>query len=235
MTTALALGLIGLALVDSTSIGTLFIPIWLLLAPGRVRLGRFAVYLGTVVLFYFAAGLFIMLGADAALSLLDTLLAGIDQTVLRSVQLAAGIILLILSFRMTSKRRQEKGPGRITRWRERALTEEGHAPSLISLALAAAGMELATMLPYLAAIGLIVTSGIGWGGITISLAVYCLVMVLPAVVLVVARLLAHERIDPLLQRMNAWMTKNGNETMSWIVGIAGVLIALNAVEALFGG
>ncbi|ASO21283.1 hypothetical protein FHR81_002253 [Actinoalloteichus hoggarensis] len=235
MTTALVLGLIGLALVDSTSIGTLFIPIWLLLAPGRVRLGRFAVYLGTIVVFYFAAGLLVMVGADAALGVIGALFASVDQTILRGVQLAAGIALLVLSFRMTSKHRKPKGPGRITRWRERALTEEGSTPSLISLALAAAGMELATMLPYLAAIGLLVTSGIGWGGITLSLAAYCVIMVLPAVVLIGVRLVAHERIDPLLQRMNAWMTKNGNETLSWIVGIAGFLIAQNAVGALLAG
>jgi hypothetical protein len=37
MSVALLLSLVGLALVDSTSIGTLFIPVWLLLAPGPVR------------------------------------------------------------------------------------------------------------------------------------------------------------------------------------------------------
>ena len=35
MTTTLAVSLAVLALVDSTSFGTLLIPIWLLLTPGR--------------------------------------------------------------------------------------------------------------------------------------------------------------------------------------------------------
>ena len=37
-----------LALVDSTSFGTLLIPTWLLLAPGRLRPGRILIYLATV-------------------------------------------------------------------------------------------------------------------------------------------------------------------------------------------
>ena len=52
-----------LALVDSTSFGTLLIPVWLLLAPGRLRPGRILLFLATVAVFYFAAGLAILFGA----------------------------------------------------------------------------------------------------------------------------------------------------------------------------
>ena len=57
MDLALAASLAALALIDSTSFGTLLIPIWLLLAPGRVRAGRMLVYLGTIAVFYFAVGM----------------------------------------------------------------------------------------------------------------------------------------------------------------------------------
>lgn len=40
--------LLVLALVDSLSIGTLLIPLFLLVAPGRVRAGRVLLYLATV-------------------------------------------------------------------------------------------------------------------------------------------------------------------------------------------
>ncbi|AOS64252.1 GAP family protein [Actinoalloteichus hymeniacidonis] len=234
MTIALALGLIGLALVDSTSIGTLFIPIWLLLAPGRVRLGRFAVYLGTIVVFYFAVGLLILLGAEAFLDSIGSLLSSIDETVLRSIQLALGVGLFAYSFRLTSKRQAAKSrPGRMTQWRERAMIGEGNTGSLISLALLAATIEVATMLPYLAAIGLLIASGMSFAATTLTLALYCMVMVLPALVLILARLIAHQRVDPLLQRLNDWMTKNGGDALGWIVGIAGFLLARDAVVFLF--
>lgn len=46
MSTGLLLSLAGLALLDSTSIGTLFIPVWLLLTPDRIGVGRVLGYLG---------------------------------------------------------------------------------------------------------------------------------------------------------------------------------------------
>ncbi|MEO3795574.1 GAP family protein [Nonomuraea sp. B10E15] len=60
--------------------------------------------------------------------------------------------------------------------------------------------SVATMLPYLAAIALIANSDLGWqltGGV---LAGYCAVMVVPATALAIARLAAHQRMDPPLQR-----------------------------------
>nr|BFF20805.1 hypothetical protein GCM10025730_43260 [Promicromonospora thailandica] len=62
---ALVGALVVLALVDSTSFGTLLIPVWLLMAPGRVRVGRMLLYLGSIAGFYALVGLAILLGADA--------------------------------------------------------------------------------------------------------------------------------------------------------------------------
>lgn len=58
------LGLAGLALVDSTSLGTLVIPV-LVLAHPRVRAGRVFLYLATISIFYFGLGVALLLGADA--------------------------------------------------------------------------------------------------------------------------------------------------------------------------
>ena len=54
-----------LALIDSTSFGTLLIPIWLMLAPGRLRPGRMLLYLGTIYGFYLILGILLALGASA--------------------------------------------------------------------------------------------------------------------------------------------------------------------------
>nr|WP_244632849.1 hypothetical protein [Aeromicrobium sp. CFBP 8757] len=76
MTVALLGTLVVLALVDSTSFGTLLIPIWLMLAPGRLRPGRIVVFLATVAGFYLVLGLLLVAGvarfSDQIADALDT-------------------------------------------------------------------------------------------------------------------------------------------------------------------
>ncbi len=233
MTPALALGLTGLSLLDSTSFGTLLIPIWLLLTPGRLRTGRIFLYLATVALFYFLAGIALAAGADAALETVQRALAGVPPVPLRIGQLAAGALIIVWSYRLEARaRRQKDEPGKIHRWRTRAMTGPGSARGLMSLAAVAAALEVATMLPYLAAIALIANSGLGWqltGGV---LAGYCAVMVVPAATLAIARLAAQQRIDPLLQRLDVWLTKNTAKLLGWTVGGLGIGLAANAAVNL---
>ncbi|RRS01769.1 GAP family protein [Glycomyces terrestris] len=236
MDLAMAASLAALALIDSTSFGTLLIPIWLLLAPGRVKAGRMLVYLGTIAVFYFAVGMLIVLGATA---FVDDLGALLDTRPAMWAQLAVGVGLVILSFRFDSKKSKEGG-GRMGRWRERALGVETagttrtrtSALPLVGLALGAATLEVATMLPYLAAIGIVTASGIGPAATTATMAGYCLVMVLPALALLTARLVARNAVEPLLVRINDWMTRNAASTTGWIVGIVGFLVARDAAWRL---
>ena len=86
------------------------------------------------------------------------------------------------------------------------------------------------MLPYLGAIGAITAGGLEWPNTAAVLGGYCLVMVLPALVLLVARVAGAGRIEPALQRLEGWLTRNASETLSWIVGILGVLLVVRAVQ-----
>ncbi|AWB90679.1 GAP family protein [Salinibacterium hongtaonis] len=230
----LALPLLALALVDSLSFGTLLIPIWLLLAPGRLRPSRVLIFLGTVAAFYFVLGLLLSVGAVTFLA---------DAEFLASpwagrAQFVAGVALLIGSFfigrtpQTNTEEASPASPGRLVRWRSRAM-EQGGGPgslgSLIALALTAAMLEVATMLPYLAAVGLLSGSDLDAGGRALALAGYCVVMVLPALVLLAARILARRVVEPLLARLAGWMTREGGETTAWIVGIVGFFIARDAI------
>lgn len=243
-----------LALLDSTSFGTLLIPIWLLLAPGRVRPGRLLLYLGTIVAFYFAVGLVIAFGAS---TFMEEITAFLATQPAKWLQLILGAGLLVFSFTIDGKKKREgDGPGRLARWRARAMGGEDAAEglgagtsslegagaragttvaakrssalALMALALTAAMIELASMLPYLAGIGLITTEGPGWPGNAGLLAGYCAVMVAPALLLLGARLVAARAIEPLLQRLNTWLTKNAASTTAWVVGIIGFLLARDA-------
>jgi hypothetical protein len=234
----LAGALAVLALIDSTSFGTLLIPVWLLLAPGRLRAGRVGVYLGTVAGFYLLVGIVVMVGGGA---FLDRYSGVLDSRPVVLAQLVVGIGLFALSFRYDKKHvarraeRQGDRPGRLVRWRERAMGTDGGSGSVLplaGLALGAAALEVATMLPYLAAIGLITTSDLATAPSIGVLAAYCVVMIAPALLLLLARLVAARAVDPLLRRLEGWLTRNAAEMTSWVLGIVGVLLALDAVGRL---
>jgi hypothetical protein len=191
-----------------------------------------------------------------------------------------GVALFALSFRFDGKRAARRraaqeaagvtpSPGRLQRWRERALGIDGAGPAsgagvgvggagvgagavagpgagarpvlvrarpsvlpLMGLALGAGVVEVATMLPYLGAIGILSASGLATGASVAILAAYCVVMVLPALVLVAGRLTAARLVDPLLRRIDRWFAKNGEETTGWILGIIGFVLAFRAAGTL---
>ncbi|MER7165606.1 GAP family protein [Micromonospora sp. NPDC000207] len=227
MSTGLLLSLLGLALVDSTSIGTLFIPIWLLMSPGRVRVGRILAYLGTITAFYFAVGVLLAVGGTRIVAALD---GTFDSRPVLWAQLALGVALFALSFRYDGKRNR-KGGG-VLRWRDRATGGDSSVRWLVGLALLAALAEVATMLPYLAAVGLLTTAELSGATTVALLGAYCLVMVLPAVVLLVARVALPGPVEPLLARLNRWITEKAGGALGWVLGIAGFLLARDAAVRL---
>ncbi|MFC7431442.1 MULTISPECIES: GAP family protein [unclassified Agrococcus] len=227
--------LVLLALADSTSFGTLLIPIWLLLASSRPSVPRMAAYLGTVAGFYLVMGVLLSIGARL---LLDDLQAWLASPVGGGVVMAAGAVLFAGSFWLARRARDRGGEGvseRILRWRERALdSESGSVAPLMGLALAATALEVATLLPYLIAIGIMDAADLPLPVHGAVLAAYVVVMVLPAVVLLAVRLVAHRRIEPWLQRVNDWLMRQAGEMTTWIVAIVGFLLLRAGAEA-FGG
>ncbi|MBD2761989.1 GAP family protein [Kocuria sp. cx-116] len=243
-----------LALVDSTSFGTLLIPIWLLMAPGRLRTSRLLVYLATVMAAYFVIGVVVMLGATA---FLDTFGDALESRTAYIIQLVLGIGLVLLSYLMDPGTKRAKRiaaeraaageaasstGGRVSRWRGRILGADG-APAdtragagslaaLMGLALVGVSLEVATMVPYLAGIGIISSTSPSLTISLVLLAGYCLVMIAPALILTLGRLVARNALERPLSALDRWLTKNAQSTTSWIIGIVGVLLAINAFGML---
>ena len=276
-----------LALIDSTSIGTLVIPVWLLLRPGagaRRTVGKVAVYLGVIGVFYFLVGLVLLSGATGIAGVLgrgSSIGSLLELPAVQAVMVAAGAGMLIWSFKDTGKK-PGRTPGRTPataagptaagfgpeaplgsrsgresapstpanarttaalersvaterRWQHRigrALDTRG---GLLGLALLAGLLELPTMLPYLAAVGLLTSSGTEWTASAGLLALYCLVMLLPAVLLLAGRMLLGRLLDSPLERLGAWLSKISGEAVLWVVGIVGFLILRAGLAGLFPG
>lgn len=177
-----------LALVDSTSIGTLVVPVLLLVTAGAsMSAGRIAVrtlyYLLVIGLFYFALGLALVAGA---MPLFERFGDALVSTPALAVYVAIGVGLVVWSFYVDPKAIRKRGgdpeeSGR--RWITRARDAAGSFRALTGLALLAGVIEAASMVPYLAAIGIIVDSGAGIGRAAVILVAYCTVMSLPGIVL----------------------------------------------------
>lgn len=230
-----------LALIDSTSFGTLLIPIWLMMAP-RLRAHRVVMFLATVGVFYLLLGIALTAGAMAFLDRVNGALNGTPGHIL---QLVVGVVLFVLGLtiepwtkegkRKRAERREARRggkPSRVQTWRERAVSGDSAATGLVALALSAAAIEAASMLPYLAAIGIISSSDLSPSGSVVVLTAYCLVMITPALVLLAARTMLHERIAPTLARLEAWLSRNSREALAWILAIVGVHLTVNAAQGL---
>lgn len=231
------LALAVLALVDSTSIGTLVVPVLLLvtagasMCPGRIAV-RTLYYLLVIGVFYFVLGVALTAGA---LPLFERFGNALGSTPALFVYVVIGVALFLWSFYVDPKAIRKRGGDpeeRGRRWIARARDAVGSFRTLTGLALLAGVIEAASMLPYLAAIGIIVDSGAGIRRAALVLVAYCAVMCLPGIVLALGRGLIGTRLDGLLGRVQDWSIRNAAGAFSWTIGIVGALVVLYTAPEL---
>lgn len=239
ITAAGPLALVLLALVDGTSVGTLVIPLMLLVtAEGGARrvAGRTVLYLLVIAAFYWVLGVALLAGLLPLLSAAGGWLTSAPAM----VGLAAiGVLLIVWSFHADPKAVRKRGgdpeaSGR--RWADRARRAAGSPRVLMGLAVFAGVVEAASMIPYLAAMGIIAEMGIGLRPGAAVLLGYCALMIGPALVFTGGRLLAGAHLDRVLERVHTWAVRSAAGAFSWGIGIIGALIVLRtagpALEAL---
>jgi Sap, sulfolipid-1-addressing protein len=89
-----------------------------------------------------------------------------------------------------------------------------------------------SMLPYLAAVGVITVAGPSVAVWLPVLAAYVLVMVLPALLLLGVRLAVHRQAEPVLRRLSGWLGRRMDGVLGWVLAIIGVLLAGDAAVRL---
>ncbi len=153
-----------------------------------------------------------------------------DLEALRWVQLVAGVALFAAAF---SDAVIGRFAGRALRWRDRLRDDpSGANRSIVATASVAVAVEVPTMLPYLAAIGILAASDLAVAGQLGLLGGYVVVMVLPALALAVARAAAGRVVEGPLRRLDGWLTRQADEMTGWVFGIVGFFLAGDAVQAL---
>lgn len=226
------LALLLLALVDSTSMGTLVIPVILLVVGegGALRIaGRTLIYLATIGVFYLLLGIALLAGLLPLLERFGHLLA-VPQVML--VLAVIGVLLVVYSFYIDPKAIAKRGGDPMAsarKWTTRARRASGRPAVLITLALAAGLIEAASMIPYLAAMGIVAEMGVGLASGALILVAYCVVMILPGAALCGVRAALGGRADAFLDRAHEWTIKHSAGAFAWAVGIIGAIIALNTL------
>lgn len=222
--------LIGLALVDSLSVGTLVIPLTLLLRWGRLRTIPYATYLGTITVAYFALGITLMLGFAS----IGPIITEATQTDwFPWVTLVLGAALAAFGIFAPNPKKPEPGETNVptdTSKMQKA-TRAGLA-GMVSLALSAAVIEAATMLPYLAAIGIMQSFEITPLLRLALLAAYCIIMVLPAMLAGATMGLVGDRLTDRLQRWIPRLNYEAKVTLLWIAAIVGITMVYRSANAL---
>ncbi|WP_440107049.1 GAP family protein [Streptosporangium sp. H16] len=202
---------LGLALLDTLSPTVIGVTLYLLLARPRRVGALLGVYLGSVAIAYFALGVLLMFGLGAVVPV-------VDDTVWAWGQAVLGVALIVGSYFIPDKK-----PGRAS-VQARSFT----LGSMLLLGLGTWLFEFATAVPYFAAIGIMTAAHLTAAQWSPLLGVYVTVMVLPGILLLAAWAALGERTRERFERWRNSLSSGSRSTLRWIVGIAGVLILLDA-------
>ncbi|RJQ68760.1 hypothetical protein D5S17_31830 [Pseudonocardiaceae bacterium YIM PH 21723] len=208
-----------LALIDSTSFGTLGIPVYLMVSKQQHLIRRLLTYLATITAFYYLVGVALMFGARTLWADYGHLL---NTRTAYWVQLGLGVALFAFSFTIGNKKKDSG-------WQPRIDT----TGATVVLGITAGLVEVASMVPFLAAIAIITETGLSVGLNLLVLAGYSLIMVLPPLLLLGLRMVLADWLDPRLERLRDWIAGHAASTMGWAMGIIGFLLARDAIRVLF--
>ncbi|KIZ19543.1 GAP family protein [Streptomyces natalensis] len=217
--------ILPLALLDTMSVSTLAIPIWFLLTPRGLRIVNVFWYLVLVGAGHLLCGV-VLMGALSAVR--DPLRSALDSPVGDTAMAVAGVALILLAVWYGFLRRPTSGEGRLTRWRASAVGESATMRGVVAVALVAVALEIATMFPYIAAIDILGRGDRAWGLRVGLLALYCLVMIAPALLATFLRLIAEHAVLPVLRGLDRWLRENAQENTAWLFGIAGFMLLSNS-------
>lgn len=218
--------LLALSLVDSLSAGTLVIPLVLLITWGRMHAVHYGTYLSTIAVAYFGIGIALFFGMRWIFDLIGSIGA---TTWFAWVSLALGIALL--AFGVLSPNPKRRPIEEIVAKRCDGMGTTS-VLAMIGLAVGAAVVEAATMLPYLAAVGIIQSMDVSFLMQLLILAIYCCVMIGPAVLI---GFLCNQWGDTLFSRLTHIIPRLEYEakvTILWIAAFVGLYMTANAVNQL---
>lgn len=206
--------LIGtLALLDMFSPSIIGVSVYVLLVAKKQQIRLLLTYLMTVGLFYFSTGIFLMLGLGVIFNPISNLL---DSYSARLIMTIVGGVLFIGSW-LVPKRTASGSP------KPKSL----HVSSMVALGFTTSILEVATALPYFAAIGILTSNQIVFYEWLPLLAGYNLVMIAPGIILLCLHLLFRRFMNKPLRKIQTLFDQRTSSTLSWIMFFVGLILLIN--------
>ncbi|GIP31786.1 GAP family protein [Paenibacillus sp. J2TS4] len=217
MSLELLLSVGALSVLDTLSPATLAVTVYLLLTARERHIPRLLVYLTTVAGFYFAVGVSLMLGLDTVIQSFTGLF---QHPAISQAMTWIGIALVVISFFVPAKKKTNSWePARRTDRSIGAMVILGFTTSLI---------EVATALPYFAAIGMMTAAKLTPMQWLPLLAGYNFVMIFPPLVLLGLHVLFGRWMHKPLEKLRVKLARSSGSALSWVMFIAGLILLLNA-------
>ena len=206
----------ALAILDMFSPAIIGVTVYVLMTAKAKQAKLLLSYLLTVVVFYFCVGLCLMIGLD---SIIDPLANLFNHESTKSVLTVVGGILFIGSWFVPKKKSVESPK-----------IKKFTVAAMIVLGLTTSIFEVATAIPYFAAIGLMISnhfSTFEWLPILIG---YNVMMVFPALALLFLFILSRRFVQKPLNYLQSKIQKSTSSALSWIMCIAGLIMLINGTN-----
>lgn len=200
----------ALAILDMFSPAIIGVSVYILMKAKAKQATLLLSYLLTVVIFYFCVGLCLMIGLDF---IIDPIANIFNHKAAKIFLTVVGGLLFISSW-FVPKRSNVGSP------KPKKFT----VAAMIALGLTTSIFEVATAIPYFAAIGLMISnqfSSFEWLPILIG---YNVIMILPALALLFLFILSRRFAQKPLNYLQSLAQKNTSSALSWIMCIAGIIM-----------
>ncbi|MFC9542519.1 GAP family protein [Lysinibacillus sp. NPDC056959] len=200
----------GLALLDTLSPTIIGVTLFLVLTDNRNLTSRLLAYLLTVGLLYFSLDIIMMLGLNF---ILETFSNIFQNKIVSWVIFIVGVILFIASFFIPANKQSN-----IPKPKTQSIF------SIIIIGITTFIIEAGMALPYFAANGLLTTTNMPFYQWLPIIAVYNIIMVLPALLLFLGYKLFGKWINPTLVNLRNKISSGSSSALSWMMCIVGVIL-----------
>ncbi|MDD1504175.1 GAP family protein [Lysinibacillus sp. CNPSo 3705] len=209
------LSVIGvLAILDTLSPAIIGVTVYVLLVAKKQQSRLLLTYLTTVVLFYFSTGIFLMLGLDV---IFDPIASALNNQSARLVMIIVGAILFVGSW-LVPKKKTSGSPK----------PKSFSIGAMIALGFTTSLLEVATALPYFAAIGILTSNHLAFYEWLPIIAGYNLIMITPAILLLCLHILFKRFMNKPLRKIQALFDKSTSSALSWAMFFVGLILLMNA-------
>lgn len=208
----------GLALLDTLSPTIIGVTLFLVLTDNKNLTSRLLAYLLTVGLLYFSLGIIMMLGLNF---ILETFSNIFQNKIVSWGIFIVGVILFTASFFIPANKKSN-----IPKPKTQSIF------SIIIIGITTFIIEAGMALPYFAAIGLLTTTDMPFYQWLPIIAVYNIIMVLPALLLFLGYKLFGKWINPTLVNLRHKVSSGSSSALSWMICIVGVIVIFYTIDYL---